>query len=92
MEGDLKTLGREVDINKQLRTDNAIKNHFYSTLRKLYRHQNGVDPTNEELAAQVDLSHNDILANRLHGVSVHMVRTQISNCTIAENEGYAVYI
>ena len=46
----------------------------------------------EELAAQVDLSHNDILANRLHGVSVHMVRTQISNCTIAENEGYAVYI
>ena len=46
----------------------------------------------EELAAQVDLSHNDIIANKLHGVSVHMVRTQISNCTIAENEGYAVYI
>ena len=31
------------------RTDNSVKNHFYSTLRKQYRKVHGVDPTREQL-------------------------------------------
>jgi hypothetical protein len=45
------------------RTDNSIKNHFYSTLRKQYRSLKGIDSTQDQLKKHSNQLASGILAN-----------------------------
>lgn len=79
------------DISKFIkgRTDNSIKNHFYSSLRRQYRKINGFDGTREQIKELDEVLSNSIL----NGINKKLKNKKVckrseSECEISECSDY----
>lgn len=73
------------DISKYIkgRTDNAIKNHFYSSLRRQYRKINGFDGSREQIKEFDQVLSNSIL----NGINKKIKNKKTSKRSESESEG-----